>query len=343
MRNEFLRGVSILLNKHLCYPLNLIDIYLTRRCNLRCLQCLRWSMSCQNELTTDEWKKIILDIKNFIGPYFLRFYGGEPFCRDDFLELLNFCSKNNIYNLITTNATLITEPTAKELLKNKIVLIHISIDGFKPETHDRLRGLVGTHQRAMKALSLLQGKVPIQINTTIMQDNLDEILPLTEFAKKYKIPISFQGLVNMHNSRKVFEPDGTLFPKDLQLLDYIIEELCKMKKYNKYITNSYMDLMRLKQYHHNLNKINKKSCEIIYNNQLWIGYNGEVYPCRYIGSIGNLTKNSIKEIWHSDEKNKKIEEMKRCDINGCLVIRGCYKKNYTYLIAKIKQCLFNLR
>jgi len=339
LRNEFLKYASLLLNKNFCRPLNLIDIKLTIRCNLRCQQCSMWAWESANELSTDTWKNIILDIKNYIGPYFVRFDGGEVFCRQDFLELVNFCSENDIYTLITTNGTLIDESVARELLKNKIALIHISLDGFRPETHDRLRGVEGTHQKALRAIDLLKDKVRIQINTTIMQDNLDEILDLAEFAYKNRIQISFQGLINLRTFDKscLFEPND-LFPKDLKKLDYVIEELYNKKKNNKYIMNSYVQLMHFKDYYHSLD-LRRKSCEIIYNHQLWIKRNGDVYTCSFIGPIGNLTKKSLREIWHSKEADNKIQKMKKCNINKCLIMRGFHRDSYSQIITKIKRCL----
>lgn len=341
LKNEFLKQISLLSNKNFCHPLNLIDIKLTLRCNLRCQQCSMWAWPSMNELSTETWGKIILDIKSFLGPYLIRFDGGEPFCREDFLELIEFCSKNDIFSLITTNGTLIDESIAKELLKNKIAIIQISLDGFKPQTHDSLRGVEGTYQKALRAIELLKGNMPIQINTTIMDQNLDEILDLTDFAHRNRIQISFQGLLNLklRDIRRIFEPDDYLSPKDLKKLDRVIEELCKKKKYNRYITNSYTQLMRLKHYYHHSNELRKKCCEIIYNHQLWIKYNGDVFPCRFIGPIGNLTKNSIRDIWHSKEADNKIQEMKKCNNTKCLILRGYHKESYSQIITKITRCL----
>jgi MoaA/NifB/PqqE/SkfB family radical SAM enzyme len=97
-------------------------------------------MKTSDELPTDFWKKTILDIKDYIGSYFLRFYGGEPFLRTDLLELTNFCLRNNIPTLITTNGTLIDQTVANELAKNRVVLINISLDGFKAEAATTLNG-----------------------------------------------------------------------------------------------------------------------------------------------------------------------------------------------------------
>ena len=63
----------------------------------------------EKELPTNFWKNMISDIRKYIGPFYIRFYGDEPFCRKDLLELVDFCSKRDIITSITTNGTLIDE------------------------------------------------------------------------------------------------------------------------------------------------------------------------------------------------------------------------------------------
>jgi len=342
LKNNFFKKLSSLANCNLYLPPNLIDLKLTLKCNLRCQQCSEWKWSDFEDLPTNAWKKIILDIRNYVGPYFLRFYGGEPFCRGDLLELIDFCSRNNISSLITTNGTLITQGLARELEKNKLALMQISLDGFRPETHDKLRGVKGTYDKVMKAIGYLKGKVPIQINTTIMNDNLDEILDLCDFACRHKIQISFQGLIDTTSGKeKLSFPKGHyLFPQDLKQLDYVIDELARRKKYNKRIINSERQLARLKAYYHFSLQLMKKSCEIIANH-LWIRQDGNLLLCTFCEPIGNLAKNSLRSIWKSEKTAQTFREMRQCEIVICLIFRGCHKEGYREMLDKVKRAICN--
>ncbi|MFH1519718.1 MAG: radical SAM protein [Candidatus Omnitrophota bacterium] len=316
---------------------------LTRRCNLKCLQCEVWKTKPRPELSTEQWKRIILDVKKYIGPYFIRFYGGEPFCRKDLLELLEFCDINGLPAFITTNGTCIDRSVAQKLAQFNVLSVNISLDGHKPEIHDRLRGMPGTYKRVIQAIEFLKGKVSVCINTTIMDYNIDAILPLAEFAHKNKLYISLQGVSDtvykaQHGNNKVVR---SMFPRDSQKLDYIIDSLINMKKNNESIMNSYDNLRRLKMYFHRSPELTKKRCEAI-GRQLMIKDQGNVYLCSYnsshIGSIGNVAERSLRDIWNLSKAKKKKSEMAGCKEIECLVIRGCYKESLTEKLKRFKKC-----
>ncbi|MBU0504207.1 MAG: radical SAM protein [Candidatus Omnitrophica bacterium] len=322
---------------------------LTRKCNLRCLQCDFWKINQHKDLPADSWKKIILDIRNYLGPCFLRFYGGEPFYRDDFLELIKFCYDNDTKVLITTNGTLIDFRTAEKLVKNKVFLVNISIDGFKPQTHDELRGIQGTYNKSMQAIEYLKGRVPLQINTTIMEDNLDEILSLAEFAHKNKIMISFQPY-NFRIYKILSQGCSTgrdFSPVDIKKTDYIIDELCRLKRHSPSIIESYGRLKQIKYFYRGELNNRNRHCEVV-GSTIKIKEMGEVFLCSYAssmagGAIGNLTTDSLKHIWESESTHNKIREMKMCNAAECLAIRGCYRERLVDRMNKFVKCLMFFR
>jgi MoaA/NifB/PqqE/SkfB family radical SAM enzyme len=345
IRKKVLDSISLASRLNLFTAPNLVNIILTRKCNLRCLQCDFWKLVKDNGLSTDSWKKIILDLRGYIGPFFLRFYGGEPFCRDDFLELINFCYKNGVAVLITTNGTLIDKKASVELAKNKVFLINISLDGFKAETHDRLRGVQGTYGKVMQAIEYLKGKVPLQINTTVMDDNLDELLSLADFARKNRVMISFQPYNDKIYKVGVPEnPQGKSFiPGDLKKIDYITEELCRLKKGNPYMVESCRQIRRIKGLYHGELSGKQGKCEVT-GLSLKIRSRGEVLLCSYGsslagGAIGNLATSSFRDIWRSAETHNKIRKMKECGIRECLIHRGCYKEGLIDRIKKFRRCI----
>lgn len=345
IKNEIFRKLSLLLGRTLYLPPNLVDLRLTLRCNLRCKQCPEWKIRHSRELPEEIWKKIIIDIKKCTGPYFLRFYGGEPFMRKDFLSLIRFCSQNEIISLITTNGTLIDSGIAKELARNNIALINISLDGFKEATHDRLRGIDGAHKKAMKAINYLQGKIPLQINATIMDDNIDEILDLVDFAGKNKLQISLQGLINMLGDGKPINnlcKDNSLFVKDPGKLDYLIGELIKKKKHGKALINSDFQIKRLKYYYHRSPQLKKKSCETL-GNHMYIRENGNLVLCIFRNrAIGNLSRSPLRDIWRSNPARQEMYQMRQCRETKCTIFRGHYKESYSEIFGKVQRAIHKL-
>jgi sulfatase maturation enzyme AslB (radical SAM superfamily) len=52
----------------------------------------------------------------------------------------------------------------------------VHLDGAKPATHDRFRGVAGSHGLALRGLRLLREQgVSVQINSTIARQNVDEL------------------------------------------------------------------------------------------------------------------------------------------------------------------------
>jgi len=98
-------------------------------------------MPKREELTTEEWKKVLLDLKDWLGPYRVQIAGGEIFLRDDIVELVHFASDHDILIGIVSNGTMIDQGMADRLMAAGLSYLDISIDGIHPETHDYIRGV----------------------------------------------------------------------------------------------------------------------------------------------------------------------------------------------------------
>ncbi|MFH1371901.1 MAG: radical SAM protein, partial [Planctomycetota bacterium] len=85
----------------------------TARCNLRCLHCYSASDSSRrdSELTTTQAKSLLAGLIEINAPVVL-FSGGEPLLRPDLFELLAEAKHLGLRTVISTNGTLIDEPTA---------------------------------------------------------------------------------------------------------------------------------------------------------------------------------------------------------------------------------------
>lgn len=76
---------------------SLIDISVTKRCNLKCDYCSAAASpqyECKEELTVREFAKLFDEIDEMYIPR-ISLSGGEPFVRDDFLSILKFASEKN--------------------------------------------------------------------------------------------------------------------------------------------------------------------------------------------------------------------------------------------------------
>lgn len=108
-----------------------ISMNITKRCNLRCVQCFSDSgIKNQNELTTNELKKLFDDM-NKNGTFYICIGGGEPFTRDDLFEILEYGKKKQLAISIVTNGLLLNEEKINRLNDLDLDYLWISFEGLE--------------------------------------------------------------------------------------------------------------------------------------------------------------------------------------------------------------------
>ena len=144
----------------------------TSACNLHCTGC--WAAEYGNKLnlTFDEIDSIITQGKK-LGVYIYIYTGGEPMVRRD--DLIALCNKHSDCEFLCfTNATLIDEAFAQQMLRVKNFIPAISVEGFEQATDSR-RG-AGVFQQVRRAMEILkEHKLPFGTSCCYTSANLDSI------------------------------------------------------------------------------------------------------------------------------------------------------------------------
>jgi len=157
---------------------------LTRRCNLGCKHCYAAQPLSGDELGLNEIGKILQQAQG-MGFTRVAFTGGEPFCREDIMEIVAKAMEHQMEVLLITNATLIDSAIAKKLAKLQPEL-QVSMDGATGEVYDEIRG-EGSFLLFLKGLdNLLQEGLAdsIIISFTVMKQNMYSIPALFAFAEE---------------------------------------------------------------------------------------------------------------------------------------------------------------
>ncbi|MCM8816345.1 MAG: radical SAM protein [Candidatus Omnitrophica bacterium] len=123
----------------------------TMKCNLKCTGCYAAQYTKQDVITTEQIDRIFNEAKE-LGIYFVTISGGEPFYRQDLLELWE--KHNDMFFLVYTNGTLIDSKLAERLRELGNVAPAISVEGFKKETDER-RG-PGVYEKLLEAWKCLR-------------------------------------------------------------------------------------------------------------------------------------------------------------------------------------------
>ncbi|MEO7814181.1 MAG: GTP 3',8-cyclase MoaA [Sphingomicrobium sp.] len=174
-----------------------LRLSVTDRCDLRCAYCMpeRMEFLPRSEvLSIDELDQLAsLFIK--MGITKLRLTGGEPLVRKGFIRLVERLSRHLGGGLdelvITTNGTRLAEH-AEALAQHGVKRINVSIDSLDPATYAQItRG--GDVARVIAGVdAAIAAGISVKLNTVALaQDNLEEVVALTDWAHQRGAAISF--------------------------------------------------------------------------------------------------------------------------------------------------------
>ncbi len=144
----------------------------TSACNLHCTGCWAAEYGSKMNMDFDTLDSIIEQGKK-LGTYMYIYSGGEPLVRK--ADIIKLCEKHDDCAFLAfTNATLIDEKFADDMLRVKNFVPAISVEGFEEETDSR-RGQ-GTYKALTKAMEILKNKkLPFGISCCYTSKNTDVI------------------------------------------------------------------------------------------------------------------------------------------------------------------------
>jgi MoaA/NifB/PqqE/SkfB family radical SAM enzyme len=154
-------------------------IELSDRCNLRCKHCyLDAGAREENTLDSEVVKSALADFAA-LGGQTAAFSGGEPLLYPEFDSILDYSRELPLRVTIVTNGTLLTREKIAGLLEKGATLA-LSIEGYREETHDLIRGsgnflLV---RRVLDILKIMKAQDRTIICVTPSKPNIDELTGL---------------------------------------------------------------------------------------------------------------------------------------------------------------------
>ena len=252
------------------YPPN-IQIEPTSICNFRCVMCYQADKSFSNKsngymghMSIDLYKKVIDEIEGNIEAVTLA-SRGEPTLNPNIIDMVQY-SKNKFLGFkINTNASMLNENLIKNLLDANFAEIVFSVDATDKETYEKIR-INGKYEKIFKNLEL--------------------------FSKIKKSDFPNSNTISKISGVKIKEAQN-------------VEEM-------KSKVGNYVDVVQLvdytpweSSYENPIGQINEPCHQLWHRMFVW--YDGKVNPCDYDYksklSKWNVNKNTINEIWNSNEYN----------------------------------------
>lgn len=256
-----------------------VFLEVSRKCNLRCLFCSNSSdIAVDNELDTLELLELVENLHQ-IGIKSLRFYGGEPFLKEDVFEIIQRARHFGMDVSIYTNGTIFNASIRQNIIKYGIEKICLSIDGASALIHDKIRGVEGSFDKTIYCMDdLLKNGIRIDIFFTVCRFNKDDITAIYQMLHSAGVHAIKANFVS--NAGRARQNWNELFLTSQEIRDCISE----IKK-NHF--NFYGQLLA------------RKFCEAGVE-KAFIASNGDVFPCalfldeRY--KAGNIRDRSINNI-----------------------------------------------
>jgi SynChlorMet cassette radical SAM/SPASM protein ScmF len=165
-----------------------IYFYLTQGCNLACRHCWIAPGFDPNGdkfpfLPVGLFETAIREARP-LGLDSVKLTGGEPLLHPQILTLLEIVRREDLALSIETNGLLCSREIAAEISKSPIRRVSVSIDGADAKTHEWIRGVPGSFEKAKEAVRNLAayGTRP-QVIMTLMHRNAGQIEDLVRLAE----------------------------------------------------------------------------------------------------------------------------------------------------------------
>lgn len=163
-----------------------IDINPTSKCNLNCEFCWGPNETVGNELTLNQWIKIIDYFVNN-GTESIILTGGEPLLYKNIIELIDYIKNKGVRVTLSTNALLL------DLFKDALLLIDdigIPIDGSNACRNSRMRSNSLSHfGKVLESLNYIKSinkNLYVTIRTVLSKENFADLFNIAYLLDKNK-------------------------------------------------------------------------------------------------------------------------------------------------------------
>lgn len=170
-------------------------------CNQKCLHCYAagQTLSEAEELSTEEWKKIIAACRKAKIPQ-LTFTGGEPTLRNDLCELI--AEAKWFVTRLNTNGVLLTPELCNSLMKAELDSVQITFYSADKNIHNELVGADNYDKTVEGIKNALAAGLNLSINTPLCSKNKnykETLVFLKELGVEY---VTCSGLIVTGNATK---------------------------------------------------------------------------------------------------------------------------------------------
>lgn len=295
-------------------------VKLTDNCNSKCITCDYWKSHHENELTLDEFRSVLDQLRG-LGVSEVMFTGGEPTMRTELVSVVQHAARLGFHTIgLTTNGLSLPGPKIDQLLDGGLSQMVLSLEGL--EGHDEIRGVPRNARKVLAVLAHLSARrtagasVAVKLAMTLMERNLDEIGGVLDLARLHRAVVFFNLI-----DRGTYFFQGIsvdlMAVRDRPRLNRVLEGLVAVKgREPELIGNTLSSLEYARRYFDDPKQAGIP-CHLGYIG-VDVDANGDVYSnCWGLPPVGNIRKKTLREILEADQYQQRCGAMFRKECPGC--------------------------
>jgi Fe-coproporphyrin III synthase len=206
--------------------LPLAILYVTDRCNSRCITCDYWQFG-QTNLPVAVARRLAPELRS-LGTQVVLLSGGEPLLHPHWDEIAETLHQAGLRLWLLTAGLSLARHAARvnELCER----VTVSLDGATPETYQAIRGVDGFEAVCKGIQAVVAAGRPVTLRCTVQRGNYRELPRLVRLARELGVAqVSFLAVdVSTHVAfarAEAYERTMALGPADLTAFGEVLDEL----------------------------------------------------------------------------------------------------------------------
>ena len=287
--------------------LPLVTLYLSERCNSRCITCDYWRHGVA-DMSLQSVRRLLPDLARLRTQVAL-ISGGEPLLNPEWPQIAELLRGRGLKLwLLTSGLSLAKHASRAATLFEAIT---VSLDGTEPATYQAIRGLDAFDKVCEGIRAVAQTGTPVSVRVTLQRANYRQLPQFVDLARALRAQqVSFLAVdvANPHAFARQddFASDLALQPQDLPVLGGILDEMERAHAADfdsGLIADSPRKLRRIHQYF----------CAVcgtapypavrcnVFEYSAVIGAKGQVSPCFFIsGPPQAIWRDNLEEVLNDE-------------------------------------------
>src|SRR5215472_212335 len=295
-------------SRHIMHTLPVVVIAAHNQCSCRCVMCDIWKIRDPQEIRPQDLERQVQSFRD-LGVRWAVFTGGEPQRNANLFTLAEMLRREGIRITLLT-AGLLLEAQAEQIAAT-IDDVIVSLDG-PPAVHNQIRRVPRAFERitaGVKALRRYRPEIVVGARCTVQKQNHRHLCALTASAKEIDLTsVSFlaadvvssafnrpeawpekrqqEVALNCREVEELADEIGRLITEHQHDIDsgFVVENPAKLRRLVSYFRAH----------------LGQEKHVAPYCNAPWVSAvidsSGEVRPCFFHASIGNIHENTLNEI-----------------------------------------------